>query len=213
MLEATRKKLDSLYAGGKHRGVDGQLHQIWELSRISEEQGEILARLHRDLRPALSVEIGLAYGFSTLFILDAMQEGSYGHHIAIDPGADDYWHGVGLRAVKESGLSERFRWLKAPSAEGLPELIGAGKRAQFIYIDGDHKFDFALVDFFLSDGLLDAGGLIAMDDMWMPSIKRVVSFISKNMKWYERVDVAYENLAVFRKIGRDDRVWDHFVEF
>lgn len=213
MLETTKAKLAALYAGGKHLGTDGQLHEIDPIVRVSDAQGEIIAKLHRSLRPTLSIEIGLAYGFSTIFILDAMKEANYGHHVALDPAEESLFHGIGLQAVKDAGLGERFEWMQRYSADALPTLLREGKHAQFIYIDGAHLFDYALVDFFLSDQILDIGGMILMDDMWMASIKRVVSFISKNMKWYERVDVAYENLAVFRKIGRDDRAWDHFAEF
>lgn len=213
MLKATKEKLDALYAGGKHRGMDGQLYMLDGITRIVEEEGQVLAELHRQNRPDLSIEIGLAYGFSTLFILDAMQEGEYGHHIAIDPGADTAWNGIGLRAVKEAGLSDRFHWIKATSAEALPEMQRSGKRAQFIYIDGAHLFDYALVDFFLADKLLDVGGIIAIDDMWMPALKRMVSYVENNMRWHERLKSSYFNLAVFRKIGHDERHWDHYVDF
>lgn len=213
MLTTTREKLDALYAGGKHRGLDGQLHNIDSITRIAEQQGEAIAALHREIRPNLSIEIGLAYAFSTLYILDAMEEGGYGRHIAIDPGAADTWRGVGLRAIKEVGLSDRFEWMGAPAADALPKLMASGERAQFVYIDGCHLFDYALVDFFLSDRILDVGGVILLDDLWMPALKRVASFIDMNMCWYERIDVDERNVAVFRKIGHDSRQWDHFVDF
>jgi len=210
MLSETRKKLETLYAGGKHRGLDGQLHSLNPIVRTAWDQGEIIARLHRETRSELSVEIGLCYGFSSLFILDAMQEGGYGHHISIDP---DKSHGVGARAIQEAGLSERFEWVTEYSAVALTDMIKAGRRAQFIYVDGSHHFDSALVDFFLSDQILDTGGLIAMDDMWMPSIQKVVAFISANLNQYTRRDVGYGNLAVFQKTGPDKRLWDHFSDF
>lgn len=88
MLQSTKEKLQQLYAGGQHLGTDGQFHSIDAQTLTSQIQGDKIASIHRSLRPALSVEIGLAYGFSTLYILDAMHEGGYGHHIAIDPMAD-----------------------------------------------------------------------------------------------------------------------------
>ena len=213
MLKATKEKLDALYTGGKHRGTDGQLHEIDTQVRVGQEQGEIIATLHGRLRPELSVEVGLAYGFSTLYILDSMQRGKYGRHIAIDPGADDYWHGIGLRAVEETGLSDRFQWIKASSHEAIPQLLAHGERVQFVYIDGAHLFDYALVDFFLSDKILDIGSLIVFDDMWLPAIKRVVSFVAMNASWYEHVDGQCDNLAVFKKTANDTRAWDHFADF
>jgi hypothetical protein len=49
--------------------------------------------------------------------------------------------------------------------------------------------------------------------MWMPSIQKVVSYISKNMRWYERVDIGHDNLAVFKKLDQDSRPWDDFTDF
>lgn len=213
MLKRTREKLDALYAGGNHPGTDGQLHAIDTQVRIGQEQGEIIAQIHGSLRPELSVEVGLAYGFSTLYILDSMQRGKYGRHIAIDPGADYFWHGIGLRAVEETGLSDRFQWIKASSHEAIPQLLANGKRAQFVYIDGAHLFDYALVDFFLADKILDVGGLILLDDLWLPAIERVAAFVSTNATWYESVDANCENLAVFKKTAQDARAWDHFTDF
>lgn len=191
--------------------LDGQVHEIDTQVRIGQDQGKIIADLHARLRPELSVEVGLAYGFSTLYILDSMQRGKYGRHFAIDPGADYYWHGIGLRAIEETGLAGRFQWLKASSHEAIPQLLARGERAQFVYIDGNHLF--ALVDFFLSDKLLDVGGLILFDDLWLPAIKRVASFVSTNAPWYESVDANCDNLAVFRKTAQDTRAWNHFADF
>jgi len=214
MLETTKKKLDALYAGGRHPGTDGQLHPINAITRIDREEGEAIARLHRTMRPALSVEIGLAYGFSTLHILDAMAEGDYGHHIAIDPGADSFWHGIGLQAVRDAGLERRFEWIKAISAEALATLRASGRRAQFVFIDGSHLFDHALIDFSLSDQVLEVGGVILLDDVWMPAIRRLVAYIARNMRWYERLDaIGHPGLAGFTKVGRDSRRWNHFEDF
>jgi predicted O-methyltransferase YrrM len=214
MLERTRAKLEALYAGGKHRGTDGALHRIDERTRIKPEHGRALTALHRKIRPTLSVEIGLAYGFSALHFLDAMQAGGYGRHIAIDPYAKTYWNGVGLAAIEDSGLGERFEWIEAPSCIGLSRLIDARHRAQFVFIDGAHHFDAALVDFSLADRLLDRGGVIVLDDLWMPALRRVVSFVEKNISHFKRTAFGYDDAACFQKVGEsDERPWDHYVDF
>lgn len=219
MLPATKQKLDALYAGGAHRGTDGRLHDIDERTRVSFEQGELIAKLHDELRPRLSVEIGMAYGFSTLFILDAMARGVYGQHIAIDPFQKTLWHGVGLAAVDDAGLGSRwrprrFRWAEARSSLALSRMHAGKRRAQFVYIDGSHLFEDTLMDFSLSDKILDIEGLIILDDMWMPAVRRVVDFVTKNFEgYYERVDVRHGNVSCFRKRALDERPWDHFADF
>ena len=52
-----------------------------------------------------------------------------------------------------------------------------------------------------------------MDDMWMPSIKRAVEFIRRNRPDFTEVRTGLSNIAVFQLSGKDDRAWDHFVDF
>jgi predicted O-methyltransferase YrrM len=217
MLDAVRWKLEALYAGGAHRGTDGKLYTVDPNAMVPWPIAEEIAELHRSLRPKHSVEVGFAYGCSTLFILSAMQEERYGRHIAIDPYQSDRWHGIGLQAVKDAGLAgyfpRRFRWVRERSSYALATMARAGKRIQFCYIDGSHLFDDKLSDFCLSDQLLDEGGVVIIDDTWMPAVKRLSTFITANMTWYERFDLRAENLVGYRKIGRDRRPWNHFVDF
>jgi predicted O-methyltransferase YrrM len=217
MLKETKEKLAALYAGGQHPGTDGQLHTIDSTTRIDQQQGEAIAALHQSVRPNLSIEIGFAYGFSTLHILDAMKKGRYGRHIAIDPFQKTLWHGIGIRAVQDTGLaprfSGRFRWIEEHAAYALSKMAREKTRIQFVYIDGSHLFNDALTDFCLSDKLMDIGGLALLDDLWMPAVQRVAAFISRNMACYERVDSGHKNLACFRKSGWDERSWDHYAEF
>jgi hypothetical protein len=125
MLSSTKKKLDALYAGRSHLGTDGKLYEIDRNTNVSPDQGAALANLHRTTRPRLSIEIGMAYGFSTLFVLDAMKVGKYGRHIALDSFQRTLWHGIGLQAVRDAGLSGnfgRFRWLEERSAFALSQM-------------------------------------------------------------------------------------------
>ena len=68
MLDTTRAKLESMYRTQPQRGVDGAMHELHASTRISPEQGELLATFHEKLRPKVSLEVGMAYGYSTLFI-------------------------------------------------------------------------------------------------------------------------------------------------
>jgi predicted O-methyltransferase YrrM len=74
-----------MYENHPQRGTDGLMHQMDTTTRISIPQGQLLAALYAEIRPKLSIEVGLAYGFSTLFFLDAASQIGGGRHIAIDP--------------------------------------------------------------------------------------------------------------------------------
>jgi hypothetical protein len=110
-------------------------------------------------------------------------------------------------------MEDRFTLIEKASAVALPLLAAGGPQAQLIFIDGDHRFDYAMIDFLLADAICALDGIIVLDDMWMPSIQRVVHFITNNRSDYRHKATNVQNAAVFSKIGSDERQWDHYVEF
>ena len=213
MLETTQYKLATMYEKHPQRGSDGLMHDLDDITRISIEQGHLLAELHATIKPKLSIEIGLAYGFSTLFILDAAFHTNAGRHIAIDPFQDSMWHGIGRQAVKELSFDSKFEHIPETSVTALTDLSKQGAKADYIYIDGAHTFDYALVDFFCSNRVLNVGGILIFDDMWMPAIQKVASFIRSNMSGYQELPTAVSNVLCVKKTKEDDRPWDHFAAF
>jgi hypothetical protein len=73
-----------------------------------------------------------------------------------------------------------------------------------IFVDRRHLFDFALTDFTVSGELCSMGGHIILEDMWLPSIQRVVAFIRENREDFTEVETPVGNIGVFRRTGADD---------
>jgi predicted O-methyltransferase YrrM len=213
MLDTTMYKLATMYENHPQKGSDGTLHTMDTITRISIEQGHLLAALHAAVKPKVSIEIGLAYGFSTLFILDAAFQTGSGRHIAIDPFQETMWHGIGCQAVKDLNFDSKFEYIPEMSVVALTDLCKQGVKADYIYIDGAHTFDYALVDFFCSNRLLNVGGILIFDDMWMPPIQKVVSFIRTNLGSYQEMPTSVKNVACLKKLKEDDRPWNHFAPF
>ncbi len=213
MLDRTHQRLESFYRGDPQPGLDGALHPLDPATKISREEGELLAAYHARLRPAVSIEIGMAYGYSTLFIADAMHEHGYGQHFVIDPFQRTHWKGIGLTAVDQLGFGHRVRHVDDYSLPALVRMHEQGVRAGFVFIDGMHTFDAAFVDFMCADRLTNVGGIIVLDDMWMPSIRKVASFIRNNLAHYRVLDTLVTNAFCVMKMGEDARGWDHFVDF
>jgi hypothetical protein len=69
------------------------------------------------------------------------------------------------------------------------------------------------MDFSLASLVCEPGAYIIFDDIWMPSIQRVVAFIRGNRHDFEVVPAPEARIAIFRKIDKDKRKWDHFVSF
>jgi hypothetical protein len=155
-------------------------------SAVSEAEGQFLGNLVSELKPRLTLEAGLAFGVSALFICQALPAGA--KHIAIDPlqfsgpwGAG--WQGAGLAALKRAGYGDRVELHPEPSYVVLPQLAAGGVKIGFALIDGWHTFDFALVDLFYIDRMLEVGGIVALDDVHMPSIRKVCRFALTNLDY------------------------------
>jgi hypothetical protein len=134
----------------------------------------------RAIKPKKTLEIGMAYGISSLFICQAHRDNGGGYHTAIDPDEEDRFKSIGLLNIERAKLEDLFHFFKARSDDLLPKLYAQDKRFDFAFIDGLHLFDFVLVDFFYIDKLLSIGGHVAFDDLWMPGVRKAVSFILKN---------------------------------
>jgi predicted O-methyltransferase YrrM len=207
-----RQRLKSMYSGESQQGNYGQV-EIDKISRISEPQGMWIYETCRRLQPKRSLEIGLAYGFSTIYILAAIDQAGAGHHIALDPYQNGAWHGVGALQAKHLGMESSFQLLEEFSVTALARLAAQKEEFDFIYIDGNHRFDDVIVDFTLSAEVCPIGGNIILDDMWLPSIQTLASWIRSNRKDFREISTPIQNIAHFERIGSDSRNWDHFLQF
>src|SRR5208282_394108 len=171
VLEEILSSGSTLLPSGEHTKITGY---------IDQQCGSLLQRVIRELRPAVCVEVGLAFGISTLYILEALAE-TGGRLIGMDPAQhDDHWQGGGLHNIDRAGFKSYYEFHEDTSQNTLPWLVKKGQRIQFAFIDGWHTFDHTLVDFFYIDQLLDQGGVVVLDDVGYPSIKRACDFIITN---------------------------------
>jgi len=214
-----RDVLLSMYGGEPQRGADGRLYAIDGATRVSIAEGVTLHSLCVTDRVTAILEVGLAYGFSTVFLLAALDRTGRGTHTAIDPFQMTDWHGIGITHAHEliahsARLTSRsFTWIEDRSDRALVDLERAGRTYGLVFIDGYHRFDDVLVDFTLSARMCGSGGLIVFHDMWLDSIKAVASFVRHDRPDFAEVATACENLCVFRRTGEDRRDWSHFVDF
>jgi predicted O-methyltransferase YrrM len=180
--------IDEIVSSGLTTLPDGTRVPIH--SNVGPESGKVIERAIEATRPRMGLEVGLAFGISTLYILYAMQSHGGGSLIGMDPAQHDAtWRGGGLHNVQRAGFWDRYSFHEEPSQIVLPRLTAAGTRIQFAFIDGWHTFDHALVDFFFIDRMLDVGGIIVMDDVGYPSIRRLCHFILSN-RGYTSFDFA-----------------------
>lgn len=174
-MSAPQSVLDAALAG-----EFGELH-----GNIPRAFATALTAMVRRERPALCIEIGMAYGISTLAILAGL--GDNGRLISIDPFQTSDFGGFGLDLVARTDRATQHQLIEAPDYLALPRLLEQGVRPGFAYIDGMHTFDYVLLDGFYVDKLLPVGGVAAFNDCGFRSIHKYLRFLLSHRQ-YEELD-------------------------
>ena len=214
-----------------------------EGSSISRQEGLFLQELIREFNPKNTLEVGLGQGVSALFICEALARTAGTRHIVIDPyqyEPDIFGHnfeGAGIRNLEKAGYTEMVEFYPLPSYTILPKLHAEGRKIDFAFIDGWHTFDYALVDFFHIDKLLNVGGVVCFDDTGFLSVRKACRYIVTNrsykvyktcgsdqLSWKRRLLNRFIKLTdaklglsgsciAFRKEAEDKRIWNHHKPF
>lgn len=183
----------------------GDGNRIMLDSHIDDLCGSLLQRTIRKLRPAIALEVGLAHGISTLYILEAMSENGGQKLVGMDPAQfDEHWQGSGISNIRKAGYDALYEFHECTSQQLLPQLVQKGLRIDFAFIDGWHTFDHALVDFFYIDQMLNDSGIVVFDDVGYPSIRRVCEFILTNRDYEIHDAVRYdEDVSAIMQVKRN----------
>lgn len=149
-------------------------------SHTSKEQGLFLQSIFDIIKPVRSLEVGFAYGISTMFILEKHKEiGSLAEaHLVIEP--DSYWGTAAVHNIEKEGLIKYLNIQKAYSDKILTQLFLENYKIQYAYIDTTKQFDVVLQDFYFINKILEVGGVVILDDcggVW-PGVQRVARFIN-----------------------------------
>ena len=205
--------LDDLFGGVIKKTIDGADREITPIQSIPRSAAEYLYNLVRQVRPALAVEIGMAWGFSSVAICSALRDNGAGLNVIVDPYQVNTYQGVGLATLKGFDLSPFARHEEQRSDLFLPKFWEGRKNPiQFAFIDGDHRIDAVFMDFYYVNTLLDAGGVVVFDDYQFSSVTAVVAYALKNFH-YEVLPCDQPRFAALRKVKNDDRGWEAYGQF
>jgi len=213
LSEPIARVVRSLREEATQPGLDGKPHHVGQHTMLSEPRAEMLWRLARQLQARNTLETGFAYGMSTLMLLDIIARSPGGRHTAIDPFQRSDFHGIGLGVVERSGMAAQFRLIDQDSAMAMPDLIRAGERFDLIMIDGNHLFAGVFIDVVFGAKLCREGGLLVLDDLWMPSVQKTQRFIEHNMPWLRPIGVEHSGLAAYQCGKAINHRFDFFADF
>src|SRR5688500_15782199 len=171
--------LDTIYARGSVHDDDGNTLDLRPHS-VERAQGEALRDLAIAEGAERTIEVGLALGMSALFLCQAVLPRG-GRHVAIDPFQAESWNGAGLRTLREAGVGDLVEVIEEESQLALPRLVAEGREFDLAFVDGDHRFEGVFLDLYFMTRLVRPGGLIVVDDMWMPAVRTAVAYVERNL--------------------------------
>lgn len=197
---------------------DGSVHSLFPTA-INAKEGEALRRWvsHEDAQR--TIEIGLGYGISALFLCEGLLASGNMDvtHVVIDPHQKTRFANCGLQALEEAGLGRVVEYHAEESQIALPRFRSEGRSFDFAFVDGDHRFDGVFPDLVYLGSLVRRGGIIILDDYQLPAVVRASSFFLTNHGWtIEEVSEPdpHHQWAVLRtSTFPDTRPFGFFVDF
>ncbi|HET6694413.1 MAG TPA: class I SAM-dependent methyltransferase [Pedococcus sp.] len=197
--------------------ADGATRRLEPLA-ISPAEGEALRGWVVGEGAARTIEIGLGYGISALFVCEGLLEsgGPDARHVVVDPYQARLGD-CGLQVLEEAGLMPLVEHHAEESQLALPRMLGEGWRFDLAFVDGNHRFDGVFLDLAYLGRLLRRGAVVFLDDYQLPAVARAASFFLRNRAWtLEEVSPAdaLHQWAVLRTSRTaDERPFDFYVEF
>lgn len=182
---------------------DGKAYPLH--SEIKKSEGELLMKVISENKCRNGIEIGCAYGISSLFICEALSGTASAMHTIIDPFQNE-WKNIGILNLKRAGFNF-FNLIEVKSEIALPLLLKAERTFDFAFIDGWHTFDHVLLDFFYVNRMLEVGGVIVFHDVDMPGIKKLLRYILR----YPSYELIASVEGVVYPVSRKRRLFESIV--
>jgi predicted O-methyltransferase YrrM len=216
---AVQDVIDRCFRDGKAVAhSDGSLHTLFPVAIGPAEGGSLREWVKRE-GAAQTVEIGLGYGISALFVCAGLLANgiSGARHAVIDPHQETEFANLGRQLLEEAGVWDLVDFHPEESQIVLPRLLGEKRRFDLAFVDGNHRFDGVFLDLVYLGRLVRPGGIVFVDDLQLRSVARAVSFCVTNLAWEIEEDARADDLHhwVVLRTTRDPvpRSFDHYVDF
>lgn len=195
---------------------DGTVHTLFPVA-VNTAEGEALRTWVTREAATHTIEVGLGYGVSALFICEGLLRNGDARHVAMDPYQATRFGNCGLQFLDEAGLTAMLEFHAEESQVALPRFLREGRRFDLAFVDGNHRFDGVLFDLVYLGRLVRPGGILFVDDYQLPAVVRAASFCLTNFGWkLEEVSAADDlhQWAVLRTSDLPDtRPFDYYVDF
>ena len=185
-------------------------------SNVAANEGKYLYDLIAKNKLQKTMEVGMAYGISTLYMAQAHKDlkNPQNSHVSVDPYQSTQWKNIAVLNLGRANLGDFVEVREDLSYLVLPLAVQRKEMYDLVFIDGMHLYDFTLLDFFYADLMLKVGGYMIFDDAHMPSVSKVISYVltNRSYKLVENTGLSVR-VSVMIKVADDDRNWDYHASF
>jgi len=213
-----RAVIDDVTQRGFETGADGAMHELFPVA-IPQTEGEALRDVVSGAGAVRTIETGLGYGVSALFMCDGLLAagGPEPRHVAIDPFQTERFAAIGIHLLQRAGVGTMVEHIEARSEIALPAMLDQVGTFDVAFVDGNHRYDGVFVDLFYLGRLLRPGARLFLDDYQLPGVRRAAAFFTANLGWtlddVSAADEMHQWAVMTTATRRDERPFDYFVEF
>lgn len=196
----------------------GEVHEVFPVA-ITAAEGHALREWIVRERASATIEVGLGYGISALYICDGILavDAERATHVAIDPHQATRFADCGVQLLEEAGVLEHVKIHAEDSRLLLPRFVSEGRWFDFAFIDGNHRFDGVFGDLMYLGRLVRPGGVLFVDDYQLAGIRKAVDFCVTNLGWsleqMSEIDARHHWAVIRTSKEPDRRPFDYFVDF
>jgi predicted O-methyltransferase YrrM len=183
-LKTTNRPLEAILATDECRAARDLFmdHDYWNDAVVSHRGLSIFYSLLRNLRPSNVVEIG-SYRGKTAFVL-AHAVHANGHGILHTVGPFDKERFLPLYKHWPKALQDVTRFYPENSAAFFMEADRKQVEFDFVFIDGNHDYEFCLFDIQCAARRMSRGGFIAIDNVSQAGpLCATLDFLKSNPEW------------------------------
>jgi predicted O-methyltransferase YrrM len=126
------------------------------------------------------------------------------HHVCITP---DRTQADSIRSYcSEHGISNTITFIHGSSDRALASGEGIPEGIDFVLIDGAHRFPFPILDWHFTEHRVPVGGIMAIDDYLMPSVRILHDFLVGEDQW--ELIRCFQVTSIFRRKREAVNQWD-----
>ena len=149
-------------------------------------EGDFLYLLIRDNKFRDCLETGFKTGSTALYMAFgvAKEKGSVTSICTDEPETAK----IGLSLLADLDCLQFHTLINKNSNTALPELFYSRKNFDLVYVDGWKTFDHLVMEIYFINQMLRKGGIIVLDDSYMPSVRKVILIL---LRYYNYKEISY----------------------